>query len=386
MDPFRLYAVIYIIPVVLSQITIDISGWNYVSDGSVGCETEQIGGWDSAASTVQLFGGNNSRDVYVFDPDTATFTNDADALSSGIVEGIGATYAQATKGDYTDTIYYLNDTADSIIAVSLSSRSQTIFATLNVSAYPPSSKTRSVCVDDVTGTVYVAGDRIIETCTESNVCSATLSNDLADYDQTACEYYDGNVYVFGGKNEGGSFDTVLRCDPIHGSCAHIANLTMGSRHGIRSLKISCSFQSAGEAGSIALIGGADGSGDPSGVVEVLDIATGTVTAVESLQQPRDRFVAVWDTESERVFVFGGLSDRTGACVESSEFVEVTSAAQGVCQTMTPTANPTMVPTSASPTVQPSMQPSEGPTSSPVTSAPSKKPTSDTTEEETTPEG
>ena len=151
------------------------------------------------------------------------------------------------------------------------------------------------------------------------------------------------------------------------------NLTEG-RYGIRSIKITCAFQEVGEADYIALIGGAyDLVGSPSGVVEVFDIATGLVMETETLQQPRDRFVAVWDPVAERIFVMGGHQSKEGACVADSEFIEVTTAAQGVCQTMTPTPLPTMMPTTMEPSMMPTMMPSDVPSANAVVQ-PSKAPT------------
>ena len=140
---------------------------------------------------------------------------------------------------------------------------------------------------------------------------------------------------------------------------------------IRSVQIQCQFQGVSDINYVALIGGSTtSSGVPSAMVEVFDVANQSVMEQQSLSTARDHFVAVFDPDSERIFVFGGIQDFAQNCVDDAELIEATTGPLGICYTFSPTADPTMEPT-AVPTVEPTSEPT---TALPTTGAPTMEPT------------
>jgi len=105
--------------------------------------------------------------------------------------------------------------------------------------------------------------------------------------------------------------------------------------------------------------------NPSGVTELFNMETQTITQTAEFSNARKEFVAVFDPINEQILAFGGESNNQGGnqCYESFEVTAVASA--GMCQTDAPSTDPTIEPTS---------MPSSNPTTNPITVSPTNNPT------------
>merc|ERR1712176_1335113 len=99
-----------------------------------------------------------------------------------------------------------------------------------------------LCIDDNTGLLYSVGSGEIETCNAtSGTCSQQTYSNL-ELVEVACEYFNGNIYVFGGKTSGDNIhvDTIWKCDPETGdSCTDITDGILAARAGMKAVKIEC---------------------------------------------------------------------------------------------------------------------------------------------------
>eukprot|EP01083_Nonionella_stella_P279032 949034_1 len=350
---------------VMSQIPLNLTGWSTLSSASqTNCET--IGGYRSTSQKISIYGGSGltNRDTdakYVYSPNSQSYDSTTTTLNS-----VSSAEQAVQMGDM---LYYYDSSSSSIMEYDMSSDTVRVASDLSediVQDLP------AMCFDDMDSSkLYVVGDNEIETCvigSGTSTCSAVTDDALEMLIASACEVYNGTIYVFGGvdKDSNAKSET-FACDASASSngCVELDASAWVSvaRGGIRSVRVPCFADNY-----VVLIGGRLDLDVASNAVDVFDLRTQTMYshADWAMNEARKRFVAVYDPEEEQIFVFGGsIGASWSTCTDS---VEVTKTGmEGLCYTSTPTFQPTQQPTyqpTAVPTQPPTQQPSAQPTNQP----------------------
>eukprot|EP01084_Bolivina_argentea_P018145 33827_1 len=195
----------------------------------------------------------------------------------------------------------------------------------------------------------------------------------------ATEYYNGSIYIFGGRDGSSNYNIIqsiyigFNDDVYHytntSKWTILSAVLTQTRYGIRSAMCNHINQQY-----IYLVGGYDvityeySIGD---IVEIFNTKTNTITVGPKLNHVR--YAPAVSCVNEYLYVMGGEWYNTATSrVETLDSWEISNAFYTASPTIIPTANPSIAPTniattkpSTSPTVNPSNYPSLNPTQSPT---------------------
>eukprot|EP01084_Bolivina_argentea_P286456 491381_1 len=366
MTAIYLLALNFILSLTLSQfVPIDVTTFaelNIVGN-SENCET--IGGYNYATDKVHIYGGEDVKGgddqaKYIFDPTNQVYDyENLTYLTTGNEITIDGDYTQRHGPNADNILYFASGTDIKGIDMNADTTVDT-YATKTTQTQP------GLCMDDVNNILYSVGNKMIQACSLSKtsppacIGSATEQRELDKISGSACAFYGGFIYVFGGETpEGGIIDDIWKCNAtVADSCTNVATL-VDRKKAINALIIECFTNNY-----VALMGGLRGlnggdtyASEATGLIEIFDLKTDELLSPRentwTMAQERTQFVTVFDPIDEAIFAFGGRSnaDPGSQCLTSVEFSA--GGDMGICYTVTPTMNPTIQPT-VNPTNNPSI--------------------------------
>eukprot|EP01083_Nonionella_stella_P235522 828098_1 len=381
MTAIYLLALNFILSLTLSQfVPIDVTTFaelNIVGN-SKNCET--IGGYNYATDKVHIYGGEDVKGgddqaKYIFDPTNQVYDyENLTYLTTGNEITIDGDYTQRHGPNADNILYFASGTDIKGIDMNADTTVDT-YATKTTQTQP------GLCMDDVNNILYSVGNKMIQACSLSKtsppacIGSATEQRELDKISGSACAFYGGFIYVFGGEHEeAGIIDDIWKCNPlVADSCNNVATL-VDRKKAINALIIECFTNNY-----VALMGGLRGLGTSptynstaTGLIEIYDLKTDTLLSRQNtwtMAQERTQFVTVFDPIDEAIFAFGGRGNADPQCLTSVEFSA--GGDMGICYTVTPTMDPTVEPT-VNPTNNPSITPTNNPST--PTNNPSITPT------------
>ena len=182
----------------------------------------QVAAYDTTSKDIKIFGGSkHPMAAYTFNGSSIIYHNTS-RLNNGIIA------PDSSWTSFGNLIYYINQngTTLNIRSLNIQTLNDEIIWTQTVNE----GTDFGICVDDTpsgTGNVYIVGYGKTFTC-QVGQTSCTQTNETNAVDSiidTACAFYDGNLYLFGGRIDGDRLlDTIWKCDPeIDQSCSALTD-------------------------------------------------------------------------------------------------------------------------------------------------------------------